>query len=33
MIKEIIKNDFAYEVNGSIYFDVLEFNSKINMVS
>ena len=33
MIKEIIKNDFAYEVNGSIYFDVLKFNSKINMVS
>ena len=28
MIKEIIKNDFAYEVNGSIYFDVLKFNSK-----
>ena len=28
MIKEIIKNDFAYEVNGSVYFDVLKFNSK-----
>ena len=27
MIKEIIKNDFAYEVNGSVYFDVFKFNS------
>ena len=28
MIKKIIKNGFAYEVNGSVYFDVLKFNSK-----
>ncbi|RXG12552.1 cysteinyl-tRNA synthetase [Leeuwenhoekiella aestuarii] len=26
IIKEIIDNDFAYEKNGSVYFDVLKFN-------
>ena len=29
-IKEIIKNGFAYEVNGSVYFDVLKFNETKN---
>ena len=28
IIKAIIKAGFAYEVNGSVYFDVLEFNKK-----
>jgi cysteinyl-tRNA synthetase len=28
LIKEIIEKGFAYEVNGSVYFDVLKYNSK-----
>ena len=30
MIKEIMAKGFAYEVNGSVYFDVLEYNKKGN---
>lgn len=30
MIKEIMTKGFAYEVNGSVYFDVLEYNKKGN---
>ncbi|WP_088322817.1 cysteine--tRNA ligase [Polaribacter tangerinus] len=30
MIKEIISKGFAYEVNGSVYFDVLAYNEKGN---
>jgi cysteinyl-tRNA synthetase len=30
MIKEIIEKGFAYEVNGSVYFDVLEYNKSEN---
>ncbi len=28
LIKEILKHGFAYEVNGSVYFDVVEYNKK-----
>ena len=30
MIKEIIDKGFAYEVNGSVYFDVLKYNKSGN---
>lgn len=30
MIKDIIEKGFAYEVNGSVYFDVLAYNKKEN---
>ena len=30
MIKEIIQKGFAYEVNGSVYFDVLKYNENHN---
>lgn len=30
IIKEIIDNGFAYQVNGSVYFDVLKFNQTNN---
>ena len=30
MIKEILEKGFAYEVNGSVYFDVHEYNKKEN---
>jgi len=28
IVKSIIKNGFAYEVNGSVYFDVIKFNKE-----
>lgn len=30
MIEDILKNGFAYEVNGSVYFDIEKYNSKYN---
>ena len=30
MIKEILEKGFAYEVNGSVYFDVVEYNKSNN---
>ncbi|MFC2137608.1 cysteine--tRNA ligase [Bacteroidota bacterium] len=30
MIKEILKNGYAYEVNGSVYFDIEEYNKSNN---
>ncbi|MBI5217859.1 MAG: cysteine--tRNA ligase [Bacteroidia bacterium] len=30
MIEQILKNGFAYEVNGSVYFDVEKYNKKYN---
>ena len=29
LIKELIKNDYAYEINGSVYFDVKRFNKDV----
>ncbi len=30
MVRQILKNGYAYESNGSIYFDVLKYNQKYN---
>jgi cysteinyl-tRNA synthetase len=30
LIKEILDKGFAYEINGSVYFDVLKYNEKYN---
>ncbi len=30
LIKEILEKEFAYEVNGSVYFDVLKYSEKYN---
>ena len=30
MVKKIINNGFAYEVNGSIYLDVKKYNNSFN---
>ena len=30
MIDSILKNGFAYEANGSVYFDVEKYNKKFN---
>ena len=32
MIKKILDNGYAYEKNGSIYFDVIKFNKVIPIV-
>ena len=29
IIKELIKNNYAYEINGSVYFDVIKFNKDL----
>ncbi len=29
LIKKLVKNDYAYEINGSVYFDVKKFNQDI----
>ena len=29
LIKDLIKNNYAYEINGSVYFDVKRFNKDV----